>query len=77
MFRKGQSGNPAGRPKGTGKHQEFRRILEFKAPELLEKAISFEVDTDSGDDSDGMFLDAYRQRQLMFQWGNVNGTRKK
>ena len=45
-FQKGTSGNPAGRKPGTGTHQQFRKILEAKAPELIDKAISMALDGD-------------------------------
>ncbi len=45
-FEKGKSGNPAGKKPGTGKHQQFRKILEAKAPELIDKAISMALDGD-------------------------------
>ncbi len=45
-FEKGKSGNPAGRRPGTGKHQQFRKILEAKAPELLERAIEMALEGD-------------------------------
>ncbi len=46
MFKKGKSGNPAGRKPGTGKHQQLRKILETKAPELIDKAISLALSGD-------------------------------
>lgn len=45
-FEKSKSGNPAGRRPGTGKHQQFRKILEAKAPELIDKAITMALDGD-------------------------------
>ncbi len=45
-FEKGRSGNSAGRRPGTGKHQQFRKILEAKAPELLERAIEMALEGD-------------------------------
>lgn len=39
-FKKGQSGNPQGRPAGTGdKRRELRALLEPHAPALIEKAV--------------------------------------
>src|SRR5512143_471448 len=35
MFKPGQSGNPAGRKPGTGKVNEYRKLLESKLPDLV------------------------------------------
>ena len=45
-FEKGKSGNRAGRKPGTGKHQQFRKIIEAKAPDLIKKAISMALEGD-------------------------------
>lgn len=40
-YRKGQSGNPSGRPKGIeDRRTEFRRLLEPHAPALIAKAVA-------------------------------------
>ena len=40
MFKKGQSGNLAGKPKGAkDKRTEFRELLRSHAPELIKKVI--------------------------------------
>ena len=36
-FKPGQSGNPKGRPPGTGKSAELKKLLEPSAPALVEK----------------------------------------
>lgn len=38
-FSKGTSGNPAGRPKGTGSAQKLRKLIEIHAPALIDKAV--------------------------------------
>lgn len=40
MFKPGQSGNPAGRAPGTGKVNEYRKLLESKLPELVDTLVS-------------------------------------
>jgi hypothetical protein len=34
-FRKGQSGNPNGRPRGSGKSAQLRRAIEKDAPDII------------------------------------------
>jgi hypothetical protein len=47
-FRKGQSGNKAGRPKGIkDKRVEFRGIIQARAKELVEKAVEKALEGDS------------------------------
>ena len=45
-WQKGHSGNPRGRPPGTGKAAELRELLEPRAPELVQKAIDMALDGD-------------------------------
>lgn len=47
-FQEGQSGNPAGRPKGSkDKRTELRELLEPHAPALIEKAVSMALEGDT------------------------------
>lgn len=47
-FKKGQSGNPSGRPKGTkDKRTELRELLRPHAPVLVEKAVEMALDGDT------------------------------
>jgi hypothetical protein len=46
-FRRGQSGNPTGRPKGTGTAAKMRALLEPHAPRLVEKAVQLALSGDT------------------------------
>ncbi|MCC4115335.1 DUF5681 domain-containing protein [Aromatoleum toluclasticum] len=47
-FKPGQSGNPAGRPRGTKvKSTELRELLQAKAPELVAKVAEMALDGDA------------------------------
>jgi len=47
-FKKGESGNAKGRPKGIiDKRTEYRQLFQAKAPELIEKAIGMALDGDT------------------------------
>jgi hypothetical protein len=47
MFEKGQSGNPAGKPKGAkDKRTELRELLRPHAPALVEKAVELALSGD-------------------------------
>jgi Family of unknown function (DUF5681) len=47
-FRKGQSGNPAGRPKGIqDKRVNLRKLLEPHAEALVEKAVALALEGDT------------------------------
>lgn len=48
QFKPGQSGNPAGKPKGTtDKRTDYRELFKPHAPELIAKAIRMALDGDS------------------------------
>ena len=46
VWKKGESGNPDGRPRNTGKVAKLRELLEPDAPELVEKAKSLALEGD-------------------------------
>ena len=46
-FKPGESGNPAGRPRGSGKASELRALLEPHAPELVQKAMDLALEGDT------------------------------
>lgn len=45
-YKPGQSGNPGGRPRGSGKTSELRALLEPHAPELVKKAMDLALEGD-------------------------------
>lgn len=47
QFKKGKSGNPSGRPPGIeDRRTRFRRMVETRAPELIDKAVEKALDSD-------------------------------
>lgn len=46
-WKKGQSGNPAGRPKGTGEVAKVRAAIAARVPELLERLMTQALDGDT------------------------------
>src|SRR5262245_32453550 len=47
-YRKGESGNPAGRPKGTGdRRTALRELLEPHAQQLIAKAVNLALEGDT------------------------------
>lgn len=46
-FKKGQSGNPAGRRKGSSKVSEYRALLEPHADKLVQKAVDLALSGDT------------------------------
>jgi len=46
-FKPGQSGNPAGRPRGSGKSVELRRAIEKDVPQIVEVLLKKALDGDS------------------------------
>ncbi len=40
MFKPGQSGNPAGRTPGTGRVNQYRKLLESRLPELVDVLVT-------------------------------------
>lgn len=44
---KGQSGNPSGKPPGTSKIAQYRRMIEGKAPDLVETCIRLALSGDT------------------------------
>ena len=47
-WRPGQTGNPNGRPIGTGKVAQLRASIEAKIPEILESLVKRAIDGDVG-----------------------------
>ena len=47
QWKKGESGNPAGRPRGLTPHEQLRKLLDPHAPQLVEQAVQLALSGDT------------------------------